>query len=281
MITTEQFGRVRSLALRLAGIELFERHRDMLHRRSHRSGLAGGIELDTLLDAAEADDSEAGRRVVDLITTKFTGFFRHPRHFEIAAEQVVRAVRECGAARCWSAACATGEEPNSMAMTFLEAFACDDPPVAILATDISEVSLAAARRGEYAEPALQPMDSSRRARFFTNASAAGWQIVPEVRRLIEYQAVNLASVEWPVVGLFDVIFCRNVLMYFEACHRYAVLERMVSLLAPDGLLILDPTEHPGKAAHLFTPAGDGVSLRRRAPVAKGNASSFAYRNRRL
>ena len=65
--------------------------------------------------------------------------------------------------------------------------------------------------------------------------------------------MNLAKRSWPVEGPFDVIFCRNVLMYLEACHRYAVLERMASVLAPDGILILDPTEHLGKAGHLFGP----------------------------
>ena len=75
--------------------------------------------------------------------------------------------------------------------------------------------------------------------------------------------MNLADVLWPVEGPFDVVFCRNVLMYLEACHRYAVVERLASVLAPDGLLILDPTEHLGKAGHLFTPGADGVYSRRR------------------
>ena len=87
-----------------------------------------------------------------------------------------------------------------------------------------------------------------------------------MRRLVEFRALNLASEAWPVEGPFDVIFCRNVLMYLETCHRYAVLERMASLLAPDGLLILDPTEHLGKAGHLFTPAADGVYSRRRTTL---------------
>jgi chemotaxis protein methyltransferase CheR len=70
--------------------------------------------------------------------------------------------------------------------------------------------------------------------------------------------LNLTDPAWPLEGPFDVVFCRNVLMYLEACHRYAVLERMASVLAPDGILILDPTEHLGKAAHLFAHGADGI-----------------------
>ena len=91
-------------------------------------------------------------------------------------------------------------------------------------------------------------------------------MVPAVRRLVEFRAQNLTSIEWPVEGLFDMIFCRNVLMYLEVSHRYAVLEHLASLLAPDGLLMLDPAEHLGKAGHLFTPGVDAVySCRRAAP----------------
>ena len=95
-------------------------------------------------------------------------------------------------------------------------------------------------------------------RFFgETARRRRWSIAPAVRRLVEFRALNLVGAAWPVEGPFDVIFCRNVLMYLEACHRYAVLERMASLLAPDGLLMLDPAEHLGKAAHLFTPGRTG------------------------
>jgi chemotaxis protein methyltransferase CheR len=79
---------------------------------------------------------------------------------------------------------------------------------------------------------------------------------------VEFRTLNLAAESWPIEGPFDVIFCRNVVMYLEACHRYAVLERMASLLAPDGLLILDPAEHTGQASHLFMQGSDGVYSRR-------------------
>ena len=92
--------------------------------------------------------------------------------------------------------------------------------------------------------------------------AGRWSVAPAVRRLVEFRSLNLVGAAWPVEGPFDVIFCRNVLMYLEACHRYAVLERLASLLLPDGLLMIDPTEYLGKAGHLFTPDADAVYRRR-------------------
>jgi chemotaxis protein methyltransferase CheR len=149
-------------------------------------------------------------------------------------------------------------------MAVMEAFRRDDPPATILATDIDAEALAVAARGEYGARALQALAPERRARFFGEAAVAGRRgIIPAARRLVDFRELNLAEVLWPIAGQFDVIFCRNVLMYLEACHRYAVLEHIASLLAPQGLLILDPAEHLGKAGHLFAPGTDGVYARAR------------------
>jgi chemotaxis protein methyltransferase CheR len=83
-----------------------------------------------------------------------------------------------------------------------------------------------------------------------------------VRRLVEFRRLNLADVVWPLDGVFDVVFCRNVLMYLDACHRCAVLERIASMLEPGGLLRLDPSEHVGGAAPLFVDRGSGAYSRR-------------------
>ncbi|MEO8426139.1 MAG: protein-glutamate O-methyltransferase CheR [Verrucomicrobiota bacterium] len=274
MLTTEQFNRMRRLALRLAGIELFERHRELLGRRSRRLGILDCAGMDSLLGAAEEQDADATRRVVSLLTTNFTGFFRHPWHFDVAAEHALSAAHRRSEARLWSAAAATGEEPYSIAMVLIEVFRHDDPPATILATDIDVDALAVAERGEYGERVLRALEPERRARFFTEKAGKRWGVAPAVRRLVEFQALNLADVTWRVDGPFDVIFCRNVLMYLEGCHRYAVLERMASLLAPDGLLILDLTEHLGKTAHLFTLVSDGVYSRQREFRPPDIASDF-------
>lgn len=258
MLTSDQFNRTRRLALHIAGIELVERHRELLYRRCERLGVRDGSGFDDLLDAAEGGDTEAGQRLIRLITTKFTGFFRHPRQFEAAAKAAFNAAQQRGAARLWSAATATGEEAYSLAMSLIEAFKHEEPPITILATDVDEESLSAARKGEYGARAIKELEPSRRTRFFTEAVQHRWAINAQVRQLVEFHRLNLAAVGWAIDGPFDVIFCRNVLMYLEESHRYSVLERMASLLAPGGLLILDPSEHPGRASHLFAPSPDAI-----------------------
>src|SRR5262245_41005486 len=144
MLTNDQFERARNLALRLAGIELVDRHRELLYRRSQRLGILEGNGLDALLSAAEEGDPNAGQKLVSLFTTNLTGFFRHPKHFDFAADHVLR-VAKSRQPRCFSAAAATGEEPYSLAMAVTEVFANEEPRVNILATDIDVEALAVAR----------------------------------------------------------------------------------------------------------------------------------------
>lgn len=259
MLTSGQLERTRRLALRLAGIELFERHREVLDRRLRRLGIPNAAGFDALLDGVDAGDAHAGRQLISLLTTNFTGFFRHPQHFELAAEHALWAVHRRGEARLWSAAAATGEEPYSLAMSLLGIFRRTDPPVTVLATDLDEAALAVAQRGEYGESALEALPAGHRARFFGPAATPRrWRIDAAVRGLVTFSSLNLTEVVWPPAQTFDVVFCRNVLMYLEAGHRYAVLERLASVLAPDGRLILDPSEHLGRAAHLFGSGTNGV-----------------------
>jgi chemotaxis protein methyltransferase CheR len=266
MLTTEQFDRTRRLASSLAGIELVDRHRELLARRSRRLGIRDDAGLDALLNAVENGESSATQRLLCLLTTKFTGFFRHPRHFEAAAKHALQVARLRGRARLWSAGTATGEEAWTLAIALIEAFQSDTPPVSILATDVDVEALATAQRGEYGVASLQTLSPARRDRFLSETGVSQrWCVTPIVRGLVEFRTLNLVREDRPVEGPFDVIFCRNVLMYLEACHRYAALERLASRLAPDGLLMLDPAEHLGQAAHLFGPGADGVySLRREA-----------------
>ena len=277
MLTIEQFNRTRRLALRLAGIELHERHRELLSRRCRRTRIESAALFDAMLDAAEERDPGAGRRLVNLVTTNFTGFFRHPWHFDIAAEHALWAVHRRRKVRMWCAAAATGEEPYSLAMALMEVFRRDDPPATIEATDIDDEALGCARRGEYGEHALRTLDGERRARFFAESDARGrWGVGAPVRRLVEFRTLNLVDAIWPVKGQFDVIFCRNVLMYLEAGFRRAVFERLASLLAADGLLILDPAENPDAATRWFRQRAEGLyQFRKTMPFDRAGTARMA------
>jgi chemotaxis protein methyltransferase CheR len=259
VLSNQQFDRIRRLASALAGIELVDRHRELLRRRGRRLGIEDPAAMDALLDSAEQNDAPAVRRLVCLLTTKFTGFFRHPRHFELAATRAQLAIRRRGRARLWTAGAATGEEPYSLAMALIEGVGRSDPPVDILATDLDAEALAAAEQGEFTEFALRALQPAQRERFLAEGPARGrWVINPEPKKLVRFFEVNLARDDWPIAGPFDVIFCRNVLMYLEDRYRLAALERIARLLEPDGLLMLDPTEHLGRGGRWFKPGTDGV-----------------------
>jgi chemotaxis protein methyltransferase CheR len=268
MLTSDQFDRTRKLALQMAGIQLLDRHRELLDRRSQRLGLHESAKFAELLEAAETGDPQARRLVIDLITTNYTGFFRHPAHFDIAAGQALRAAQARGRALIWSAAAATGEEPYSLGIALIERFGRSDPPASILATDIDQGALAIAQKGEYGDRSLQVVDPERRGCFFRSTeSASSWTISPVVRRLVEFRSLSLTSSAWPIQAPIDVIFCRNVLMYLDPNHREAVIPRLTAMLATDGILILDPTEHLGRASHDFFQETQGV-YRRRAEVGR-------------
>src|SRR5262249_7213264 len=207
MLTSGQFEQARHLALRLGGIELVDRHREILYRRSVRLGILEGNGLDTLLRAAEDGDPIASQRLVSLFTTNLTGFFRHPAHFDVAAEHALRSAQRRRQARCWSAAAASGEEPYSLAIALTDVFRGEEPRVTILATDIDVEALAVARRGEYSGRAVAGLEAERLERFFTETTANHWSIKSSVRRLVEFGALNLVEVEWRnIEGPFDVIF---------------------------------------------------------------------------
>jgi len=275
-LTDEQFERARRLALRLAGIELLDRHRELLERRGVE--LVAGPAVDQWLARAEAGDRDACRQLIELLTTNVTAFFRHPWHFDQAAEHALWTVHRRGPARLWCAAAATGEEPYSLAMSLIDVFRRDDPAVTILATDIDETALAVARDAEYSGTALAALVPRHHAQFVGEATASGRRrLATAVRRLVTFQRLNLAEIAWPIDGTFDVVFCRNVLLYLDASHRYAVLERVASVLEPGGLLLLDPTEHLGGADLLFVSRGHGVYSRR---AASGSASVLTRSSRR-
>lgn len=262
MLTDKQFARSRELALTLAGIELFERHREVLARRSRRAGLpeAG---LDQLLAGAAQGEPDACQKFVGLVTTKFTGFFRHPLHFQRAAAHALQAAKRRGRTWLWSAGTATGEEAYSLAITLLEAAGPDGLPTEILATDVDVEALATGRKGEYGALAVPGLSFDRRARFFTETvPGRRWLANRELRQRVHFQALNLVSADWPTPGPFDVILCRNVLMYLEPQQRVRILARLAASLAADGLLILDPAEYVGADQPWFRPESEGIYSRR-------------------
>lgn len=209
--------------------------------------------------AAGADIRE---RLIDEVTVKETFFFRHRRELEtidwMALWEGARA-RGRQALRVWSAACATGEEPYTLAILACEAFASPTPPVSILGTDISRSALAVAQRGAYGERAVRELTEARTARWL-RGSGTRLSVAPELRRLVRLRHHNLTRDSIPPLGEppFDLIVCRNVLIYFDRPTVRRLLVGLERALSSTGSLVI------GAADRLSGPLDQ--SRPRRAPT---------------
>jgi chemotaxis protein methyltransferase CheR len=212
----------------------------------------------------------AGERLemLSALTTNVTRFFREPHHFEHLKTRVLpsllNAARHGARVRLWSAACSTGQEPYSMALTLLslepDAGALD---IKILATDIDPRVVAEGRRGAYVEAALADVPPLLRKRYFVCAPDRGSDellVADELRRLVSFRTLNL-NADWPMPGKFAAILCRNVVIYFDEPTQQKVWSKFVSKLEPNGWLYIGHSERvTGPAASWLV--SDGVTAYR-------------------
>jgi chemotaxis protein methyltransferase CheR len=194
--------------------------------------------------------------LINALTTNVTSFFRENHHFQaMAAYMIPEALKRNDASRrlrIWSAGCSTGEEPYCLAMVLHESL----PPgqrwdAKILATDIDSDVIEAARSGIYPLDRLESVSQERLRRYFrrgVGAQSGNAQVAPELTRLVTFNTLNLLK-PWPMRGPFDIIFCRNVMIYFDQTTREALVTRFGSLLAAEGYLCLGHSEsiHAGTA----------------------------------
>lgn len=207
------------------------------------------------------------------LTTNVTRFFRENHHFEhLRAHVVPRLAAAAGRGDCiriWSAACSTGQEPYSIALTLLQAF----PDVAtrdvrILATDIDPHCLAAARNGVYSDEAIADVPPDLRRRYFTRAVESerdAWRVGPELRSLVRFRELNLVG-EWPMRKAFQVIMCRNVVIYFDEPTQQRLWRKFPDLMTPAGILYIGHSERvTGAASQDFRLVGNSTYRLERAP----------------
>lgn len=244
--TMKDFERVRALIYKRAGIALAESKQEMVYSRLARRLRATGIAsfetyLDTLENGRDADEWEA---FTNALTTNLTSFFREAHHFPLLAEHIKD--RHGEQLEIWCSASSTGEEPYSIAMTACEAFNTLTPPVKIVATDIDTNVLNTAANGVYTLDRLEKMSPERARRFFLRGKGAQEGMVrvrPELRNMITFKPLNLLAEQWPISGPFDVIFCRNVMIYFDKPTQGKILDRFAPLMKPDGLLFAGHSEN--------------------------------------
>ena len=243
--TPRDFARVRTLIYKQAGISLSEGKQEMVYSRLARRLRAKGLSsfgdyLDGLEQGLDKNEWEA---FTNALTTNLTAFFREEHHFPLLFDHLRKAK---GPLSIWCSASSTGEEPYSIAMSACEAFNTLKPPVSIIATDIDTNVLETALNGVYPADRIEKVGPERVKRFFLRGKGdrQGWvRVRPELRELVTYKPLNLLAPSWPLNGPFDVIFCRNVMIYFDKPTQSKILSRFAPLLKPDGLLFAGHSEN--------------------------------------
>lgn len=250
-LTRDDMKFIAALVYEQAGIVIREHKEAMtrgrLARRVKALGLTSVAEYCAFLKTPQA----AGElpELINAVTTNHTAFFRERHHFDHLRKDVMpRLVQERagrrGRIRIWSAACSSGEEPYSIAASCREAIGNrHDIDFKILATDIDTDILARAEAGIYPTDLIErlPADVKPLMKLEGNGARGEVRMADEMRRMIAFKRLNLIE-KWPMSGPFDVIFCRNVFIYFDTQTKASILDRFVTLLAPGGFLYLGHSE---------------------------------------
>ena len=266
-LTDREFALFQRLIHRETGIFLPEVKKALvvarLSRRLRSLGLAS---FGQYFEVVEQDRDGEKTVMLDNICTNETRFFREPRQFEFLENEVLPAWKARGEEgrmpkriRVWSAACSTGEEPYSLAMILRTHFPAESGwSIEILASDLSTKVLATAREGVWPfHRASEIPPAYLRAYMLRGVKSEEGKIraQPNIRSLIEFRKINLNEEKYPVSGPFDLIFCRNVLIYFNRETKAAVVNRLAQQLSPTGLLFLGHSETLHGAAHALRHAG--------------------------
>ncbi len=249
-LSDAEFDRLRRLVHEHTGIALSDSKRELVYgrlvRRLRGLGLQSFTEYCQVLERGPAEELQ---ELTNAITTNLTSFFRENHHFEQLAGEVLPHLARAPAAkrrlRIWSAGCSTGEEPYSLAIMLREASEqLRNWDVKLLATDIDSNVLATAAAGVYREDRFQGMSPQRLQRWFTPAAGRPGHLAArdELKSVISFKQLNLLG-DWPMRGPFDVIFCRNVVIYFDKDTQRTLFDRMAALQAPGAWLFVGHSEN--------------------------------------
>ncbi|MDY6949679.1 MAG: protein-glutamate O-methyltransferase CheR [Pseudomonadota bacterium] len=264
-LTRRDLSEIAAMIYSDAGIFLNDSKASLVYSRLSKHirnlGIKGFREYCALV--ASPEGAAARRDMLSHLTTNFTRFFRENHHFEHLRDEVlpglIARAKSGGRVRIWSAACSDGQEPYSIALTVLSMMPnISDYDFKILATDIDPKILALARAGIYDEAALETVTPVMRKQSFREVDVGGrrkYQVDDRVKKLITFNELNLMA-QWPFKGHFDVIFCRNVVIYFDEPTQVKIWSRFASLLPEGGHLYIGHSERvSGDPKNLFDNIG--------------------------
>ena len=258
-MTDSQFETVSALVKDLCGINLHVGKKELvkarLYKRIRHLGLSSFAEYLAYMRANQADELPS---LMDMLSTNLTFFFREPQHFQYLESGVIPSlVQQSGRQRkirIWSAGCSSGEEPYSIAVTVRRALgAFHDWDVRILATDLSRRVLALAHEGIYPPERLRETSQAFRTEYFRKIQTPQglqYQVDDAVREKVNFARLNLME-RWPMKGPFDVIFCRNVMIYFDKPTQTKLVNRFWDILGHGGVLFIGHSESLAGAKHKF------------------------------
>ena len=265
VLTRDDFHKISRMIYADAGINLNEGKAALVYARLAKRLRA--LKMQAFRDYCEllaSPQGEAERQeMLTSLTTNVTKFFREPHHFEHLKTHVLAPARagRRGRLRLWSAACSTGQEPYTIAMTLLSCWPeAEREDVKILATDIDRNVIAAAEAGVYDEGQMEGVTPELRRKFFEPCPDGRLRVIEPLRRMVSFRRLNLLE-DWPMQGPFAAIFCRNVVIYFDEPTQQKLWTKFTPLLAPGGALYIGHSERvTGPAADKVV--GDGVSTYR-------------------
>ncbi len=249
-LTAAEFREFGRLAYRKFGLDLRQGKEELVSARIGKKLRELGLKsFRDYLAMVEADPSGASLvALIDALTTNHTGFLREPAHFEFLSKAILADLAAAGRLRIWSAACSSGEEPYSIAFTLLEAAAARGAAAradfSILASDISTRVLETARRAVYPAERFQgfPQPLLRKYCLLGEGRWRGhYRVRPEVRSRVEFERLNLIE-PFPARTPFHVIFCRNVMIYFDKPTQHNLVNRLAECLEPGGYLLVGHAE---------------------------------------
>ncbi|EMR13251.1 chemotaxis protein CheR [Methylophaga lonarensis MPL] len=260
------FERIRSFALQHTGINLSDAKKNMVYSRLSRrvrSQFSGSFQA--FCEALDADDPDTCEFLINALTTNLTAFFREKHHFDFLAQQWLPQLRQTQPQqrrlRIWSAGCSTGEEPYSIAISLLEAMPdIEQWDVRILATDLDANVIASAQQGVYDGQRVQAMPVDQVRRWFQRGVGKNSGLVrvrEEVRKRVTFRRLNLLH-DWPMRGPFDLIFCRNVVIYFDKETQKTLFDRYANVLSDTGYLFIGHSENLFQVTERFRSLGQTV-----------------------
>lgn len=250
VLTDSEYKDICALVYDNTGIILNEEKRKLAYSRFSRR--LKELNLTTFreyCDIVKSGDKREMTNFANAITTNLTSFFREAHHFDRLTEEVMPGLlkKTSRKIRIWSAGCSTGEEPYSLGISILKKFPdIKNWDIKILATDLDSKVLDTASRGIYKAQGLNTLDDPTIAKeWFKRGIVDGVesvQVLPKVRELIQFKKLNLMDKEWPMKGTFDVIFCRNVVIYFDHVTQQKLFSKFSSLQNKGNYLFIGHSE---------------------------------------